>query len=406
MDEGKKGGEDIVLLGVNIACMPRSSQLLFLGGLMMVFQVGHGVLTEYVATGVLAGMMWASAAAELIVYALFSAAELGCSGKPRFQNVPWASYSVISILIALGRGLTWVGYGTLSFPTVLLFKSSKLVAVMVGGALYLRNRFKPLEYLAALLIVLGLYVFASGPMTPSVDRGAEVSDADFKAQGFGFQYSHRAIGMFGVTEADRGTSMQSVFIMVVAILSEAIVGVLQESALQRQHRPLAELFFITNAIGAVFLTFVSAASGELTLVSKRLSEEPTAVLWLVSAVSLAYGGTYAFTAAIQGFGAVVATGLGICRKFVSVCFSFLLFPKPFRFQQAIGVAVFFTGLTVGWVQDSARQWKQKREGHRIDDVQDVLEGQPLVQLEPPKRESSQTGIHPLSPKLSLSEGHG
>jgi len=74
--------------------------------------------------------------------------------------------------------------------------------------------------------------------------------------------------------------------------------------------------------------------GELALASKRLGEQPSALAWLISAVSLAYGGTYAFTAAIQGFGAVVATGLGICRKFVSVCFSFLLFPKPFGLQQA------------------------------------------------------------------------
>ena len=150
-----KPGGGLYLLGVSISCLPRNTQILLLGGLMMGFQVGHGILTEYVATGVLAGLMWFSAAAELLVYALFAAGELAFSSGPCLQNVPWGSYALISILIALGRGLTWVGYGTLSFPLVLLFKSSKLVAVMVAGALYLRNRFKALEYFAALLIVAG-----------------------------------------------------------------------------------------------------------------------------------------------------------------------------------------------------------------------------------------------------------
>ena len=38
-------------------------------------------------------------------------------------------------------------------------------------------------------------------------------------------------------------------------------------------------------------------------------------------------GTYAFTACIKEFGAVVATGMGIGRKFLSVVASYWLFPK-------------------------------------------------------------------------------
>ena len=80
-----------------------------------------------------------------------------------------------------------------------------------------------------------------------------------------------------------------------------------------------------------------------------LQSNPDALLWLLATVSLAYGGSYAFTACIKGFGAVMATGMGICRKFVSVFASYILFPKPFFVQHAAGLVVFFAGLIVSWI---------------------------------------------------------
>jgi hypothetical protein len=71
----------------------------------------------------------------------------------------------------------------------------------------------------------------------------------------------------------------------------------------------------------------------------------------MATVSLAYGGTYAFTSCIMGFGAVVATGLGIVRKLMSVLLSFILFPKPFGVAHFLGLLSFFSGLLVAWSAD-------------------------------------------------------
>ncbi|MGB1595293.1 MAG: hypothetical protein ACPIOQ_21205, partial [Promethearchaeia archaeon] len=66
------------------------------------------------AKGVLSGLMWAAAAIELSVYAALSGIELAMTHKGfDIRTMPWRSYILIATCISVGRGLTWVGYGTL-----------------------------------------------------------------------------------------------------------------------------------------------------------------------------------------------------------------------------------------------------------------------------------------------------
>jgi len=140
------------------------------------------------------------------------------------------------------------------------------------------------------------------------------------------------------------------------------------------------MIFITNSLGAVILLTTAARGGELSLLHERLHTHPTAILWLLSTVVLAYGGSYAFTACIKGFGAVVATGVGICRKFVSVMASYSIFPKPTNVQHAFGILLFFAGMVLSWSQQasfaskpnkpkrtSSSQMQRRRHGREADD---------------------------------------
>ena len=81
---------------------------------------------------------------------------------------------------------------------------------------------------------------------------------------------------------------------------------LQERVLHQKQRPLAEMIFVTNLLGALILHAIAANSGEIALLQQRLNTHPPAILWLLATVVLAYGGSYAFTACIKGLGAVVA----------------------------------------------------------------------------------------------------
>jgi hypothetical protein len=137
----------------------------------------------------------------------------------------------------------------------------------------------------------------------------------------------------------------------------------QERSLHEKKRPLAEMIFVTNSLGAVILLAIAGSGGELALLQQRLQTHPTAILWLLATVVLAYGGSYAFTACIKGFGAVVATGVGICRKFVSVLASYTLFPKPFNVQHVFGILLFFSGMVISWSQQASVKRSHSKAKH-------------------------------------------
>ena len=230
---------------------------------MLLFQIMHGLFTEHVAHGVLSGLMWSAAAFELSTYAVLSALELRLSRASfDLSSIPLVDYSAIALCISLGRGLTWVGYGTLSYPTVVIFKSSKILVVMISGILILNKRFRPAQYLAGVLVVLGLCTISAA------DRGARCAGASAGASG-------DSLGGIAVTCA--------------AVAFEATVSNMQERALRRERRPLAEMILVTNTLGAGLLFAVAAGRGELRLLASRAEREPAALAWLFSTVSLAYG---------------------------------------------------------------------------------------------------------------------
>ena len=234
--------------------------LLVLGFAMISFQVMHGLFTEYVAQGILSGLMWSAAAIELSIYACLAAIELKLrKGKADPPSACWPEYFLIALLISLGRGLTWVAYASLSYPTVIVFKSSKILVVMTSGLFILRKRFKTTQYAAAMLAVLGLYL---------------VSTADF------------------AVEKDNGALVDSQLGIVVACLATVLEGTvsnMQERSLRREQRSLAGMLYYTNSLGSIVLYFTAAVNGEMHTFLSEIQKTPIALLWLLATVILAYG---------------------------------------------------------------------------------------------------------------------
>lgn len=225
---------------------------------MLVCQILHGIFTEYVARGVLSGLMWSASAVELSTYAALSALELRFSNATlKVSSIPWKDYFAVALCISLGRGFTWVGYGTLNYPTVILFKSSKILFVMLTGLVILKKRYTTYEYIAAVLAMSGLYLFSR----------ADVQSSD----------------------ESTNDSLMGIGVICLAVVCEATVSTLQERALRKEQRSLAEMIFVTNGLGSVLLYVIAGFEGELHLLGRKLQENPRILLWLLATVVLAYG---------------------------------------------------------------------------------------------------------------------
>ena len=254
----RESKSELVLWGVNITAFSPHMQLAILALAMLSSQIMHGLFTEYVAQGALSQLMWSSAAIELSAYSLLAAFELKAGNDPISRSSSrFPEYCMIAIFISLGRGLTWVAYASLSYPTVVVFKSSKILVVMVSGLLILRKRFRPVQYMAGLLAVTGLYL---------------VSSAHGQTKSPGAKDSHAGI-----------------LAACLATLFEGVVSNLQERSLRGGKGSLVEMLFITNCMGSALLYLIAAAKGEMRAFVGEIDRSPASIAWLLTTVVLAYG---------------------------------------------------------------------------------------------------------------------
>jgi adenosine 3'-phospho 5'-phosphosulfate transporter B3 len=71
-------------------------------------------------------------------------------------------YLVLACSIVAASGFSNASLSYLNYPTQILFKSSKLIPVMLGSTLVLRKRYHFLEYLAAFFLCIGVAGFTLG----------------------------------------------------------------------------------------------------------------------------------------------------------------------------------------------------------------------------------------------------
>lgn len=77
-------------------------------------------------------------------------------------RAPLQNYAIIAIFMVATMGLSNTSLTYLNYPTQVLFKSCKLIPVMIGGIILLKKRYVLLEYASALLLCAGLVEITLG----------------------------------------------------------------------------------------------------------------------------------------------------------------------------------------------------------------------------------------------------
>lgn len=191
----------------------------------------------------------------------------------RLQTIVW--YALLSALIACANGTATAALNFVNMHVKVLFKSSKIVTVMLLGSAFGRL-YRPTEYGCMLLVVLGLNTF-------------------FLASG----------------QARLDSSITGVALLITAVLCDSLVPNVQQRLLQELKRPKDELVFHTNWISAVFTLAYIASTGELFAALTFLSSRRR-VMWLLLLQSVAgYLGILAYLETIRHFGSKVTSSSGL-----------------------------------------------------------------------------------------------
>lgn len=209
------------------------------------------------------------------------------------------------------RGLTNVSLQYLNYPTQVIFKSMKLITVMIGSVVFLRRSYSWLEYFAAGLLVCSACLFSLGDVdvAPSYDTTGLV-------------------------------------IVLVSLFFDAAHSNIQEGVLKDQRAPESEVMLFSNCFAAICTLIVCRAVGEFWPAVEFCRENPIAYFLFVFRACVIYMGVLCFVTMIKHFGVVPATTVTTVRKILTILVSFIAFPKPLTIKYLYGFVAFLFSLVI------------------------------------------------------------
>merc|ERR1712176_392007 len=195
------------------------------------------------------------------------------------------------------RALTNIALLLLNYPTQVIFKSMKLISVMIGSVCCLKKSYRKCEYIAVPLLVCSAVLFTVG----------DSNDLNFNILG--------------------------IVVVCVSLIFDAIHANSQQYILQAktERDTTSELLVYSNLIAGFFVFVISFCYGEINEIvydylPTQQVDEPNVLFdlcaWFVGRVACLYIGVSAFVVFTKRFGAVFAVTITTIRKILTVLLSY------------------------------------------------------------------------------------
>ncbi|XP_050508634.1 adenosine 3'-phospho 5'-phosphosulfate transporter 2-like [Diabrotica virgifera virgifera] len=230
-------------------------------------------------------------------YSIFGLIETRIRGITS-RRIPIKTYFLLALLTLGTMGFSNASLGYLNYPTQVIFKCCKLIPVLIGGILIQGKKYGPLDFLAAILMCIGLILFTL---------------ADSKVQ-----------PNFNTT---------GIIMISMALLCDAIIGNVQEQSMKNYGAANAEVVLYSYGIGFLYIFAVMLVTGNFFDGINFFSSNPKKMYGYAFLFSVTgYLGIQVVLTLVRTTGAFAAVTVTTCRKAVTIVISFIFFSKPFIFQ--------------------------------------------------------------------------
>jgi len=213
---------------------------------------------------------------------------------------------------------SWSQYAALkyvSFPMQTLFKSAKVIPVMLMGKVLNGKSYSWVEYGEALAITSGVAIFGLSKDSSSSTKGAGAE-----------------------------TEIFGLMCLTLYITTDALTSQWQDKINKAYETSTYQMMFGVNCSAIVITISAMILSGEIPAVLEFLAANPGAI-WnnVVTAITSATGQMFIFYT-IKNFGPVVFTIIMTTRQMISMTISSVLFGHSITFGSYCGAAIVFTTL--------------------------------------------------------------
>ncbi|KAJ3690373.1 hypothetical protein LUZ61_019537 [Rhynchospora tenuis] len=306
-----KGGEEqrMSLLGITLTDRPRWQQFLICSSGFFLGYLVNGICEEYVYNRLQFSYGWYFTFVQGFVYI----ALLRLQGFTEKQMVnPWKTYVKLSAVLMGSNGLTKGSLAFLNYPAQIMFKSTKVLPVMIMGAFIpgLRRKYPLHEYTSAILLVVGLILFT-------------LADA----------------------QTSPNFSVIGVLMVLGALVMDAFLGNLQEAIFtMNPDTTQMEMLYCSTVVGLPLLIPPMVFTGELVKAWNSCSQHPYVYAVLVFEAMATFVGQVSVLSLIALFGAATTAMVTTARKAVTLLLSYLIFTKPLTEEHVTGLLLISMGI--------------------------------------------------------------
>ncbi|XP_050237306.1 UDP-galactose/UDP-glucose transporter 4-like [Mercurialis annua] len=333
------------LFGISLSDRPKWQQFLICSSGFFFGYLVNGICEEYVYNRLQFSYGWYFTFIQIFVYIIL----IHLQGFTPAQMVnPWKTYIKLSAVLMGSHGLTKGSLAFLNYPAQIMFKSTKVLPVMVMGAFIpgLRRKYPVHEYISALLLVVGLIFF---------------------------------------TLADAKTSPNFHVVGVVmicgALIMDAFLGNLQEAIFTiNPETTQMEMLFCSSVVGLPFLIPPMIITGELFTAWKSCSEHPYVYGVLIFEAMATFVGQVSVLSLIALFGAATTAMVTTARKAVTLLLSYIIFTKPLTEQHGTGLLLIAMGITLKLLPENKTRINGAQHGSIPIQLQNVASQEEKRQL--------------------------
>ncbi|XP_075249808.1 adenosine 3'-phospho 5'-phosphosulfate transporter 2-like [Convolutriloba macropyga] len=298
-------------------CVASTFQFVFTAGGVFVVYAGYAVVQEWIFRipnireyGAFLTMVEFTIRALLCWLQFWLQSTLN---KRRVQpTAPFRCYILVGFTSAATMVFSNCSLFYLNYPTQMMFKSCKLIPVMIGGILIQSKRYHKLEYISVFCMTLGLIWFTK------VDKTLNTQ--------------FNLIGILYICSA---------------LVFDAFLGNFQEKILKQYRMTQAELTTYSYSFGAWALFVIVSADGSIIQGYRALRGAAPLSLELILGLSvLGFLGINLVLLLIRRNGALVSVTVTTLRKVISTVISFLTFAKPFSIEYLYAGIVLLSGVSL------------------------------------------------------------
>jgi len=246
-----------------------------------------------------------------LTFCLWAAIELKFQGWERKGEMK--DYLILSFCTAGGIYFTNKSLQYINYPMRVMFKSSKLIPVMIMGFFVAERSHTMAEYGTAALLVIAIICFALGDAkeSPKFD-------------------------------------LSGIFLISIGVMLDAVTSNFEEKKFFRDKNcSQQEVIFYSFALGSIWTFVTVALSGELTTALAHSYEHPEVYMLTLCFSTMGYLSVVFVLLLIKLFSATVAEAVKSVRKVVTIIISFVFFGKNIAGMHIVGFFIFIGSIAVG-----------------------------------------------------------